>query len=386
MTPAPAATTAPATTTVAPLVITGCGVVSPAGHGLTPLTSAGGPHAADLDAIGGDFPPVALAAAPDLRVAESLGTKGIRSLDRTTLLALVAAHNALAGLGAPLADAERARTGVVIGSSTGSVRSSSEFSRETLVRDKPYLVRANRFPSAVMNFCAGQLAIWNSLRGVNATIADGRVSGLAAVRYARNAIARGRVDRALVGAAEELCAESAWAWHHSGALAPGAAVGEGAAVFVVETPGAAAAAGRTPLAELLACEVGTPGSGGMRTSLAGCVDRALRRSGVPASDVGVVSLGATGIRGLRAAEEDAVRTVLGGPPPHRIRPAARLGESYSASGALQIAALLAAWHAPDAADAVDAAEGPAAVVTSLGDDGHAGCLVMRRPQPASTGH
>ena len=184
-------------TAVAPLVITGCGVVSPAGIGLPALAAAasgaeiGEP---DLETIGGEFPPMPLAATPDLRVEEYLGRKGVRSLDRTTRLALVACNRALAGLGTPLAAHDRARTGVVIGTSTGSIRSSSEFSRDTLVQEKPYLVLANLFPNSVMNCCAGQIAIWNSLRGVNATIAGGRVSGLAAVRYARNAIAQGHVD------------------------------------------------------------------------------------------------------------------------------------------------------------------------------------------------
>ncbi|WP_031160174.1 beta-ketoacyl synthase N-terminal-like domain-containing protein [Streptosporangium roseum] len=362
-------------TTVAPLVITGCGVVSPAGVGLEPLAAAvngTGREEADLEAIGGEFPPMPLAATPDLRPEEYLGRKGIRSLDRTTQLALVASNRALAGLGAPLADRDRARTGVVIGTSTGSIRSSSEFSRETLVREKPYLVRASFFPNSVMNFCASQIAIWNALRGVNATIADGRVSGLAAVRYARNAIVQGHVDRALVGAVEELCPQSAWAWYLSGALMPAAAVGEGAAVFVVETSEGAAAAGRAPLAELLACEVGTLGMSDVRRGLAVCVERALRRSGVPTEAVTAVSLSATGLRGLGPAEEDGVRGALGDLPPHRIRTAALVGESFSASGALQIAGLLAEWRA-------GAAIGPVALVTSVGDDGNIGCLVVRRP-------
>ncbi len=362
-------------TAVAPLVITGCGVVSPAGIGLPALAAAasgaeiGEP---DLETIGGEFPPMPLAATPDLRVEEYLGKKGVRSLDRTTRLALVACNRALAGLGTPLAAHDRARTGVVIGTSTGSIRSSSEFSRDTLVQEKPYLVLANLFPNSVMNCCAGQIAIWNSLRGVNATIAGGRVSGLAAVRYARNAIAQGHVDCALVGAVEELCAQSAWAWYLSGALAPTAAVGEGSAVFVVETPDGAAAAGRAPLAELLACEVGTPGTSGTRRGLAVCIERALRRSGVSAEAISAVSLSATGLRGLGPAEEDGVRSALGNVPPHQIRTASLVGESFSASGALQIAGLLAAWR-------TDPAIGPFALVTSIGHDGNVGCLVMRRP-------
>ncbi|WP_207401220.1 beta-ketoacyl synthase N-terminal-like domain-containing protein, partial [Actinomadura roseirufa] len=242
-------------TAVAPLVITGCGVISPAGLGLEALAAAQNPGATDTpptapptapgpEALGGDLPPVPLAAAPDPRVEDFLGKRGTRALDRTTRLALAAVHGALDALGGPLSEADRGRTGIVIGSGTGSVRSFTDFTRETLVRDKPYLVRANHFPTTAMNFCAGQIAIWNDLRGVNTTLAGGRVSALSAVRYARNAIVQGHIDRALVGSAEELSAQAAWAWHHAGALAPGAAVGEGAAVFAVETPTGAAAAGR----------------------------------------------------------------------------------------------------------------------------------------------
>jgi 3-oxoacyl-(acyl-carrier-protein) synthase len=363
-------------TTVAPLVITGCGVLSPAGIGLRTLADAmSGPRRGHvgLDTIGGEFPPMPLAATPDLRVTEYLGRKGVRSLDRTTQLALVACNRALAGLGTPLTDRDRARTGVVIGTSTGSIRSSSEFCRDTLVQKKPYLVRANQFPNSVMNYCASQIAIWNHLRGVNATIAGGRVSGLAAVRYARNAIAHGHIDRALVGAVEELCAQSAWAWYLSGALAPDTAVGEGAAVFFVETPDGAAASGRAPLAELLACEVVTPGASGLRRGLTVCIERALERSGVPGEVIAMVSLSASGLRGLGAAERDAVRGALGHLPPGQIETASLLGESFSASGALQIAGLLAAWQAHGTA------MGRVALVTSIGHDGSVGCLVVRRP-------
>jgi len=243
------------------------------------------------------------------------------------------------------------------------------------VQEKPYLVQATLFPPSVMNFCASQIAIWNALRGVNATIADGRVSGLGAVQYARNAIVQGHVDRALVGAVEELCPQSAWAWHLSGALAPEAAVGEGAAIFVMETAYDAAAAGRVPMAEVLACEVGTAGlaDSGLRQGLAACVGRALERAGVPASAVTLLSLSASALRGLRAVEEDAVRRVLGGPLPRQARTTARLGESFSATGALQMADVLATWHG------TPGAAGEVAMVVVTGDDGNAGCLLLRRP-------
>jgi 3-oxoacyl-[acyl-carrier-protein] synthase II len=358
----------------AQLVITGCGVVSPAGVGLSALAGALSGSASAQAAPDGDYPPIPIAPVPDLRAADYLGRKGIRALDRTTQLALVACHQALADLAIALTDDDRGRTGVVIGSCTGSISSGSEFSRDTIVQEKPYLVLANQFPSSVMNFCAGQIAIRNGLHGVNATLAYGRVSGLAALRYARNAIVQGHVDRALVGAVEELCPQSAWAWHRSAALVPGTAVGEGAAVFVVETPSGAAAAGRDVLAELLACEIATASTAGLRVALAGCVQRALDRSGITASSVTAVSLSAAGLRGLRAAERDGVRDALGGRPPWS--DVGLLGESFSATSTLQIAALLAA-PCPERSAGVS-------LVISVGHEGSVGCLVMRRlPRTAS---
>jgi 3-oxoacyl-[acyl-carrier-protein] synthase II len=374
-------------TAVTPLVITSCGVVSSAGLGLDAIGSAldpaagfhGGPAAEWRESaqVPGEFPPVPLAAVAGFAAEDHLGRKGVRSLDRTTQLALTACHRALASPGVSLTDGDRASTGVVIGTSTGSIRSSSEFSRETLVQDKPYLVRANLFPNTVMNCCASQVAIWNSLRGVNATIAGGRLSGLAAVRYARNAITQRHVDRALVGGVEELCPQSAWAWYLSGALAADVAIGEAAAVFFVETADGAATGGRPVLAELLACETGTPGSsvrgGGLAGSLAALVERVLARSGVPAEAVTLASLGSAGLRGLARAEESGVRAALGRAPARQVTTTSLLGETFSASAALQIACVLAAWRAdPDPGPAV-------ALVTSLGHDGGVGCLVMRKP-------
>lgn len=368
--------------TAVPLAITGCGVVTPAGsdldalaRGLRAQAPAGGDAAPDFVE---DRPPVPLAPVSETGLVEQLGSRGVRHLDRTTHLGLLACARALSTMDRPLTVTDRATTGVVIGTSTGSIRSSSEFTRETLVQDKPYLVRANLFPNTVMNSCAGQIAMRNGLRGVNATIAGGQLSSFSALRYARNAIGQGHVDRALVGGVEELSSQSAWAWYLTGALAPGAAVGEGCSVFMVETTMAAAAAGRTPVAELLACEITGAGLGDERHSLAAavteCVTRALHRSGTSPAEVSAVALGTTGQVGLARIERRGLRDAFDGVPPRELRVADLVGETFSASGALQVAALLAAWRP-------EPGEGRVAIATSVGHDGTAGCVVLRRPVP-----
>jgi 3-oxoacyl-[acyl-carrier-protein] synthase II len=365
---------------VAPLAITGCGVVSPAGLGLAPLGQAlchgldshAGPVA---DALAG-YPPHPVWAVPELPVAEQLGRKGLRNVDRLTTLGLLACKQALDQAGTPLVTGEDShRVGVVMATSTGSLRSQADIASDTLVQDKPYLVHPGRFPNVVLNSCAGQIAIWNALKGVNATVASGQVSSLAAVRYARTAIGRGRATMLLVGGVEELCLPVAWGWHLSAALTADAPIGEGCAVFLVEDGATAAAAGRGVLARLLGCEVGYFGAAPQRRALAdglvGCIGRALERSGLVPDDIDVVSLGATNHIGLARLEERALRRVLGRPV-RRVRVTEVLGECYSASAAMQIAGLLALWQQEPAGAS------STALVTSVGNDGNLGCLVVGR--------
>ncbi|GAA3111093.1 beta-ketoacyl synthase N-terminal-like domain-containing protein [Streptosporangium carneum] len=369
------------TTTVAvrPLTITACGVVSPAGLGLGALEEALRSGVDDYTAPDNPFegavdgyPPRPLWAVPDLRVAEHLGRKGLRHIDRFTMLGLIACKLALDESGTALTDEDRADTGVVMATNTGSLVSMLEVGRDTLLQEKPYLVNPARFPNVVTNACTGQIAIRNSLTGVNVVVSGGQAAGLAAVRFARTAIGDERSRRLLVGGVEELSQVAAWGWHKSGALHEDAPVGEGSAVFLVEDAEAASTAGRSGLADLLACEVGYYGAGDSEwraRGLRSCVERALERSGVGADDVDVVSLGATNHRRLELLEDRVVQEVLDRPVP-RVRVSEVLGELYSASVPLQIAAVLALWREP-------ADHARTALVTSVGGDGNAGCLVVR---------
>jgi 3-oxoacyl-[acyl-carrier-protein] synthase II len=141
--------------------------------------------------------------------ASLLGAKGIRTMDRTTALAVCTAK--LLHGERPIADdAESQRLGFVLGTSTGSIRSTSDFTRESLVQERPFLVNPALFPNTVMNCAAGQCGIWFKARAVNATISGGRLSGLLAIKYAAQALRRGYADRLFTGAVEELCPQTAW--------------------------------------------------------------------------------------------------------------------------------------------------------------------------------
>lgn len=304
------------------LAITGCGVLSPAGIGLAPLAAAlangGGPEESAL---------------ADFDARQHLGRKGTAFLDRATALGLVACGQALEDSGLAVDDGNRHRVGVALGTTVGSFQSMSDYTRETLIEERPYLVNPALFPNTVMNCATGQSAIRYGLRGINATVAGGQLGILAVLRYAANALRRGYADAMLAGAIEELTPHRAWAAEVTGA---GPRVGEGAVVLVLEGRDAAVAAGRHVDAELLAVRAGfSPGgtAAGMTRTLAACIRRAMADAGVEPGQVALVTSGSPG-------DEAAARALgLVSTEPVPVRPV--MGECHALAAALQVSALLA---------------------------------------------
>lgn len=304
------------------LEITGCGVLSAAGIGMEALLSA-------LTADEPDGAPAGDFSVPDFDVRTFLGRKGTAFLDRSTALALVACGQALEDGGLRIDAGNRERVGVVLGTSVGSLRSMSDYTRETLVEDRPYLVNPALFPNTVMNCAAGQSAIRYGLAGVNATVAGGELAFLSVLRYAAGALRRGDVAALLAGAVEELSP------HRSRAVqlvpdGPPAGAGEAAAVFVVE----AAGSGRPADAEVLAVTAGFDpdgDSGALRDRLFAALEAA-------GADPARVSLAA----GAEAADGlEAVAVELGIGEVRRFPWRTRLGACQAAAAGLQVATLVA---------------------------------------------
>ncbi|CAM5244536.1 MULTISPECIES: beta-ketoacyl synthase N-terminal-like domain-containing protein [Streptomyces] len=307
---------------------------------------------------------------------ELLGRKGTRSMDRVTALAVAA-------VGRLLDDGEGTRipglaedTGLVLGTSNGSVGSIMSFTRDSLTQDRPHLVDPARFPNTVMNCAAGQSAIRHGLRGPNVTIAGGRASALLALNHAQRLQRCGHARTVVCGAAEEFSAERAWLdWHARGEHLPAESgeaplTGEGCAVLLLEA-GTEAGAGRAPLAEVAAVEIALPADEkDAGPVLADCVRRALRRADLTPADLWALApADATGPYGDR--ERTALAEVLGGHDPLRLSCTGLLGDTGAASAAFQIAALLAS------AEDDPAAAGRAALVTTADPDGVVGCAVLR---------
>jgi 3-oxoacyl-[acyl-carrier-protein] synthase II len=325
-------------------VLTGAGVVSAAGIGWPALTTALAERTRLVSDLSGLYeetlPYPAAHALAGFDVRALLGRKGTSSLDRASGLALVACGQALADSTLRPDGEVRERVGVALGTTVGSLRSSSLYSRETLVAERPYLVNPMLFPSTVMNCAAGQTAIWHGLKGVNSTLAGGRLGFLGALRYGSNMLRRGYADAMLVGAVEEFTPQSAWSHYLTGARG---LPGEAAAFFVLERESTALAAGRKPLATLAATAAGFQPGGGqedLADRLAVAVSQVLRQAGLAAGQLGAIALTEPG----GAADEEvsaAIARALWPAEPEDVGVRDVLGDCGAAGAALQFAALLA---------------------------------------------
>lgn len=357
-----------------PLVISGWSAVSPFGVGSDAFRSgmsAGrtSVRAVDAEAFPGPFSEGAIV--PDFTAAKYVGKKGTRTMDRVTAIAVTAVGGLIDGFRDELA-ARPEQTALVLGTGSGSVQSIMDFTRDALAGERPYHVDPARFPNTVMNRAAGQSAIWHGIKGPNTTVAGGSLTGLLALGYALRLHRGGHCSRVLVGAAEEYSTQRSWLeWHGRVDTERDTPLGEGSAVFLLETADDAAASGRGALAR-----VGATGfrafhePDGAREALATCVRGALEKAGVSASDVTLVApLGAGGP--LVAQEEAAVADVLGADAdPHWVRIRPLVGDTSAASAALQLAGVLAA------AGEQGLAPGEAALVTGIERDGLVGCAVL----------
>jgi 3-oxoacyl-[acyl-carrier-protein] synthase II len=317
--------------------ITGLSALSAAGTGPDALAGrlrqpagAGTRSAPDADGYGAI--PGETAAVPGFAITDFVPRKGTRNLDRTTRLGIAATAQLKQRVTAP--DSTWERTGVAIGSTAGSVRSSMELDASVITGGGIDLVNPATFPNTTMNCCASQIAIWHRLRGPNSTLANGTISAISALQYAARLLRRGHAERMLVGGVEELSPQTAWATRLRREVDESVFLGEGAAVLALEAGDEAG----PPLATLAACEVRFApehSEAGYAGALGRAVDRALATAGSAAADIGLVLPGTVGTR--LGPSEAAVLDRFGA---DRVDVRAAVGECGGALGAMQLAAAL----------------------------------------------
>ncbi len=369
------------------VVITGLGVVSPLGVGADRHwagLASGRSAVARLDRLTRLGFPVDVAAEispPDFAACASrLPRKQMKLYNRATTLAMAAAALAAedAGLAVPVPDP--ARAGVILATlfipypiqsilklvpDVETVEGNRADLGKTLARCFTDVNPLDLSLRIIPNLTAGHLAIHFGLRGACRTVADGPTGGLHALAHAAAAIRDGALDVAFCGGAEcpledlvfaDLCCTELLAppaelpdrtCRPFGAGRRGTAVGEGAAVLVLEAEEHAARRGAGVRAECggFGAASGDATADGIRDSLGLAMRTALDGSGLASPDA--VSLHGDGGAGSDLGEAAAFRALdrRAGARPAAYATKGAHGNLFSAAGPVEVVGAVMALEA-----------------------------------------
>jgi len=383
------------------VAVTGIGVVSPCGTGVADFW-------AGLLRVPADDRerPV-----PDWDPSPWLERRHARHTDRFAQFAIACADLALAdgGLAADAVDPERAA--VSVGTGIGGV---ATFEAQVLVREHRGAGRVSPYtiPMVMPNAGSASVSMRLGWQGPCETLTTACAAGTHSVASAARMIAVGLADVALGGGADASIVGTTLAGFttmtamtDSGVSRPfdaardGFAIGEGAALLLLEELGAARARGARVYAVIAgagnnadAHHITAPSPAGR--GAAACMRQALRDAGLEPSTVVHVNAHGTSTPQNDAAEAAALRTVFGNAPPPVTSIKGVTGHTLGAAGAIEAAAAVltiahgvlpptAGFVSPDAdtdhLDVVMAARpfAPGVVLSnSFGFGGHNGTLVL----------
>ncbi|MBF0532832.1 MAG: beta-ketoacyl-[acyl-carrier-protein] synthase family protein [Candidatus Omnitrophica bacterium] len=297
--------------------------------------------------------------------AKYLGPKGLRALDRSTMLIVSAARLAIDDSRLTVTDANTDDVGVSVGSTLGSLRSISEFDEVTL-KEGPRYTNPAFFPNTVINAPASQVSIWHHIKGFNATISTGFTASVEAMQYAWDYIQKGRCHAVLAGGVEEMCNQTFNGLYHLKMLSGsrplklwvncpfdsrrnGIVFAEAACLCVLEEYEHARQRGAAILAEVLGFGYDfdpfrinkyNPRGTGIKNAMRRC----LTNSRLEPGGVDWISANANSTEAADQIETEAIKEVFGARarniPVSAVK--SMTGETYSASGALSVAAAVGA--------------------------------------------
>jgi 3-oxoacyl-[acyl-carrier-protein] synthase II len=271
----------------------------------------------------------------DFDCSSVLDRKDQRRNDRYVQLALVASRQAMeqAGLPARLEGELAERTGVIVGTGIGGIRTLADqillMGEKGPDRMSPFLI-----PMAIGNLAAGVIAIVFGPQGPNFSVVSACATGGHAIGEAWETIRRGDADVMLAGGTEATGHEALVAGFASmralstrndeperasrpfDAGRDGFVISEGAGVVVLESIEHARARGAEPLAEIVgygatgdASHITLPAPGGAGAVRA--IRRALEKAGLTVDDVEMVNAHATSTPEGDPRELEAIKTLFG---------------------------------------------------------------------------
>ena len=344
------------------VVITGQGCVSPLGLSAVATWQAMREGRAGIAALTGlDAADLRTPVAAQLKgyvPADHFDEKRLVLLDPVSQYALLAAREAMAQSGLQVQGEAADRAAVVIGTGIGGASTQDSMARRLYGEGNPR-VHPMAIVRVMPNAPASQISLEMGLRGPAFAVASACASANHALAQAWMLLQSGVADVALAGGVEAcITVGTVKAWEAMRVMADdtcrpfskgrrGLVLGEGAAVFVLETLEHAQARGATILAEFAgagmsadAADIVMPDAGGAARAMRA----ALAQAGLSAQDVGYINAHGTGTPANDKTETKAIRAVFGSHADMLAVSSTKSmhGHALGAGGAIELVAVIGA--------------------------------------------
>lgn len=353
------------------VAVSGIGVVSPLGNSAAEVLARArvgqsGVRRLEIPFANRLTTPIAATANFDEGVEFDPGK--VRMLDRFSLFALFAANQAVQGSQGALANVDRARAGVFVGTGMGGTLT-MDSGYQTLYGELSDRIKPFTILMGMHNAAAAWIGIEHNLRGPNMTYSTACSSSAVAIGEAWMRVACGQLDVVIAGGSEApLSPGSMKAWEALHTVATmdiedpaascrpfsknrsGMLLGEGAAMLVIEPWDRALARGADILGEILGYGQSNDASHITRPSVEGqaaAMTAALRAAQVDPQEVDAINAHGTGTQANDRAETAAIRAVFGARADRIPVSATKAihGHLLGAAGALEcVLSLLAMQH------------------------------------------
>ncbi|WP_415714068.1 beta-ketoacyl-[acyl-carrier-protein] synthase family protein [Maridesulfovibrio sp.] len=341
------------------VVITGMGAVSPLGNRVEDLWegllagNSGITRMEELDAIKGLRPRIA-GRVKEVN-AKAIPRKARRTMSNLSIFASLAALEAIEQAGIDQDTLTGGRTGLSVGSTTGSSQALEQFFKLYLPENSLEAIRSTEFFKIMNHSAAANLAQFLGISGRVIAASAACSTGCQNIGLAAEAIATGRQDLMLCGGTDELhpltvgtfdiieaasiaeIEDPASASRPFDAKRDGIVCSEGAGILLLESYEHATARGAEILAEISGfsslCDSSNMASPSAQ-AINLCMAEALKEAGINAKDIDYVNAHATGTLQGDASEAQAIAELLGDTAPVSSLKG-HLGHTMAASGAIE---------------------------------------------------
>jgi nodulation protein E len=337
------------------------GVISAAGFGVDRLWTAARNGVAQIRPLKTERPydgRIKFAAqAPEFDPAAHIEREVLPFCDRFTQFAVIAADEAMAQAGFGRTGIAGPGAAVIIGTGIGGMTSMEDgIYRYYVEGQRPEMLSV---PKIIPSAAPATLGMRYACLGPTFSIGSACSSATQALGVGMQMVRSGMAEKAIVGGAEACIINASMrAWESLRVLTPnlcrpfsigrnGMSLGEGAAIFVLETYESAQARGHAPLCELAGYATTSDAKDPVRPDLVGATNaiaHALDDAGLSPRDIGYISAHGTATHANDITESEAILRVFGDygaqVPVSSTKPIH--GHALGASGGLELAVAISA--------------------------------------------